>query len=60
MYALTDADAMVSVISMVKRGSVIVSFLFGAIVFHEKNLRGKAVDLILVFLSLVLLWIGSR
>lgn len=59
-YALTFPDAMISVVSMVRRGSVIVSFLCGAVVFHEKNLRSKAVDLLLVLLGLACLWIGTR
>ena len=28
-------------------------------VFHEKNLRSKAFDLVLVLLSMVFLWLGS-
>ncbi len=51
---------MISIVSMVRRGSVIVSFLFGAAFFHEKNLRAKAVDLFLVLLGMVFLYIGSR
>ena len=58
-YALTYPDAMISVTSMVRRGSVIVSFCFGAMIFREKNLRSKAVDLCLVLLSMVCLWIGG-
>ena len=34
---------MISIVSMVRRGSVLVSFLFGAMVFREKNLKSKAV-----------------
>jgi multidrug transporter EmrE-like cation transporter len=45
---------------MVRRGSVVVSFLFGALVFHEKNLKRKAFDLALVLLGLLFLWIGSN
>ena len=45
---------------MVRRSSVLVSFLVGAYVFHEKNLRSKAIDLGLVLLGMVFLWIGSR
>jgi hypothetical protein len=37
-----------------------VSFLFGAIVFRERNLKAKAADLALVLLGMVLLYIGSR
>lgn len=58
-YALSQPGAMISVVSMVRRGSVVVSFLFAALVFKEKNLRTKAVDLVLVLLGMVCLWIGS-
>ena len=59
-YALSLPDAMISIVSMIRRSSVIVSFLFGAVLFHENNLRAKAFDLILVLLSMVLLFIGSK
>jgi hypothetical protein len=59
-YALSKPEAMISIVSMVRRGSVLVSFLFGAFVFHEKNLKGKAVDLALVLLSMVFLFLGSK
>ena len=58
-YALSVPTAMISIVSMVRRGSVIVSFLCGAILFHEKNLRAKALDLILVLLGMLFLYIGS-
>ena len=59
-YALGLDGAMISIVSMIRRGSVIVSFLCGAVVLHEKNLRAKAVDLLLVILSMVLLYLGSK
>lgn len=59
-YALSLPEAMISVVSMVRRGSVIVSFCFGAMVFREKNLRSKAIDMALVLLGMILLYIGSR
>lgn len=59
-YALSLPTAMISIISMIRRSSVLVSFLFGAVFFHERNLKGKAVDLLLVLLSMVLLFIGSK
>ncbi len=59
-YALSVPGAMISIISMIRRGSVIVSFLFGAIFFYEKNLRSKAIDLFLVMLGMLFLYIGSR
>ncbi len=36
-YALSLDGAMISIVSMVRRGSVVVSFLFGAMVFREKK-----------------------
>lgn len=59
-YALGMDDAMISIVSMVRRGSVIVSFLFGAMVFKEKNLKAKLIDLALVLLSMLFLFIGSK
>ena len=58
-YALSFDDSMISIVSMVRRGSVIVSFLFGALLFHEKNLKSKAVDLALVLLGMFFLYLGS-
>ncbi|MDY5673111.1 MAG: EamA family transporter, partial [Bacteroidaceae bacterium] len=58
-YALSMDGSLVSVVSMVRRGSVLVSFLVGAFVFREKNLRSKAIDLLLVLLGMVFLFIGS-
>lgn len=60
LYALSMPGAMISIVSMVRRGSVIVSFLFASLVFKEKNLRSKAVDLALVLLGMVFLYLGSR
>ena len=59
-YALSLDGAMISIVSMVRRGSVIVSFLFGAMIFREKNLQSKAVDLALVLLGMIFLYIGSK
>ena len=58
-YALSLPGAMISIVSMVRRGSVIVSFLCGALLFREKNLKAKALDLCLVILGMIFLWIGS-
>ena len=59
-YALGFDGAMISIVSMVRRGSVVVSFLFGALIFKEKNLKSKVVDLLLVLLSMLFLVVGSR
>lgn len=59
-YALSQPDALIAVVSMIRRGSVLVSFFVGALVFKEKNVRSKAIDLILVLLSMVFLYLGSQ
>ncbi len=59
-YSLSLDGAMISVISMIRRGSVVVSFFVGGFVFHEKNLRDKSIDLALVLLSMFFLYIGSK
>lgn len=59
-YALSLPGAMISIVSMVRRGSVVVSFLCGAMMFHEKNLKGKFVDMLLVLLGMLFLYFGSR
>ena len=60
LYALQDPDAMISIVSMIRRGSVVVSFLCGAVLFHERNLRSKAVDLAFILVGMIFLWLGSR
>jgi transporter family protein len=58
--SLAQEGALIPVVSMVRRGSVIVSFLCGALLFREKNLQSKALDLLLVLLGMLFLYIGSR
>ena len=60
LFALSDADAMISVVSMIRRSSVLVSFICGALLFHERNLKAKAFDLALIFIGAILLYMGSR
>ncbi|MBO7480157.1 MAG: DMT family transporter [Bacteroidales bacterium] len=60
MYTLAQPDSMVGIVSMVKRSSVVVSFLFAALFLKEKNLRSKAFDLLLVLIGMVFLYLGSR
>lgn len=59
-YALTYPDAMISIVSMVRRSSVLVSFAGGVLFFHEKNLKGKAIDLVLIVIAMFFLYLGSR
>ena len=58
-YALTEPDVLIAIVSMTRRSSVLVSFLFGAFLWRENNIRAKAFDLLLVFISLIFLCIGA-
>lgn len=60
LYALSLPGAMISVVSMVRRGSVIVSFITAVLFFRERNVKAKAIDLLLVLLGMICLYIGSH
>ena len=60
MEALSQPDALIAVVSMIRRDSVLVSFAIGALILKEKNLKSKALDLGLLLLSMVFLYLGSR
>lgn len=60
MKALSQPDALIAVVSMIRRGSVLVSFAIGVLVLKERNIRSKALDLVLLLLSMVLLYLGSK
>lgn len=57
--ALADAESMIAVVSMIRRSSVVVTFACGALLFGERNLKTKAIDLALILVGMVLLAIGS-
>ncbi|MDD2962203.1 MAG: DMT family transporter [Muribaculaceae bacterium] len=59
-YALSCDGAMISIISMIRRGSVIVSFIYGLSILKEKNIKLKAIDLSILLIGLTLLILGSQ
>lgn len=59
-YSLSVPGSMIAVVSMIRRGSVIVSFLYGVLALHEKNIRPKLIDLGVLLVSLALLVLGSQ
>ena len=58
--ALCNEESMLSIVSMIRRSSVVVSFACGAILFHEKNLRAKAIDMAFILIGMIFLWLGSQ
>ena len=53
--AISMPDAKISVLSLIRRSSVILTFLVGGAVFRETNLRRKAFALLFILLGVVLL-----
>ena len=58
--ALSDPDSMISVVSLVRRSSVIVSFACAVVFFKERNLKAKLLDLALLLAGMAFIWIGTR
>lgn len=57
-YALDYPDSLISIVSVVRRGSVIVSFFFGALVFKEKNIGRKVILLAGILTGILILFLG--
>ena len=59
-YHALDVDgAMIAVVSMIRRSSVIVTFVCGVMLFGERNIGAKLIDLILILIGMVMLAVGS-
>lgn len=58
--SLSDPESMISVVSLVRRSSVIISFICGVIVFKERNIKAKLIDLAIILLGMAFIWIGTR
>ena len=59
-YSLSFDDSLISVVGTIRRSGVIVPFLFGAIIMHDKNLKLKIIDLIGVIIGMIFLFLGSK
>ena len=57
-FALGQEGSLLSVISIMRRASVIVTFVFGVIIFKEKKLGGKLAALGFLVAALVCLMLG--
>jgi transporter family protein len=58
-YALSNEVALISMISILRRFSVIISFTLGALIFKEKNIKSKAYLLTGILIGIVLIIVGS-
>ncbi len=59
-YALHDPESMISIVSALRRGSVIVAFTFGAYLFKEKNIRTKSLYLAGILVGIAFLIFGTK
>lgn len=58
-FSLKQDGALLSVISLIRRSSVIITFGVGAVLFSEKRIAQKAGVLLLMLAGVVLLMLGS-
>ena len=58
-FALKQPDAMLGVISIIRRSSIIVSFVLGAFIFKEKKLKRKSLALVLMLGGVILTMFGT-
>jgi transporter family protein len=56
--ALSMDNALISVISSIRRSGAVIPFIYGAIFLHEKNLKLKTILLVGVLTGVFLLYIG--
>ena len=54
-YAISLPDIQISVLSLVRRSSCVITFLCGAYLFHDKHIWKKAAALSIILLGIVLL-----
>lgn len=58
-YALTDEASLIAIVSSLRRTSVLVTFLLGALLFKEKNITRKLLLLIGMLLGVLIIVWGS-
>lgn len=58
-FALTHQDSLIAVVSSLRRSSVLVTFILGAIIFKEKNIGRKLIFLMGMILGILIIAWGS-
>ncbi|MBP9998731.1 MAG: EamA family transporter [Bacteroidales bacterium] len=58
-FAIKQEGSMLSVISLIRRSSVIITFMAGAFLYKENNIRSKAVILVVLTAGMTMLMLGS-
>ncbi|MDP4207652.1 MAG: DMT family transporter [Bacteroidota bacterium] len=58
-WALSYPDSLIAIVSTIRRGSIIVSFTLGAILFKEKNIKRKTLILLGIIAGIVMIILGG-
>ena len=58
--SLSHPESMISIVSALRRGGVVISFAVGALVFKEKNIPRKALYLVGILVGILLISLGSK
>lgn len=54
-FALKEPDALLSVLSTIRRGSVVVTFICGVLFFKEKNAKSKSLTMLVMITGVLIL-----
>ncbi len=54
-YALSKPEVQISILSLVRRCGCIVPFVLGALYFHDRHMRGKAIALAVILIGVAVL-----
>lgn len=59
-YALSYDDALIAIVSALRRSSVIVAFGLGAVIFKERNIKQKSLLLLGILAGALIILLGSH
>ncbi|MGC8803234.1 MAG: EamA family transporter [Bacteroidales bacterium] len=59
-WALSYSDSLIAIVSTIRRGSVLVSFSVGAMLFKENNVLQKALILLGILLGIAIIVLSSK
>lgn len=58
-YAVSNTDSLISILSALRRGGVVIAFAFGALLLKEKNIKKKGLYLIGILVGITCIAFGS-
>ncbi len=59
-YAVSNPESLISILAALRRGGVVIAFLFGAVLLKEKNVKRKGVYLVGILAGIVMIAMGSH